>query len=294
MKVLVITLDAQLRAGLEKQLTLRNRPYQCVGVEWFRAIDPVDVQRSPSTIPADVGVVVNALTLECLEQQIDENLGDGLLMLAQACSQRGIPLIQLSNSRVFDGIDGGRHRERDAVVPASRIGAILSRMEELVRSACPQHIILRTGPLFSAVGDNLLTSLLQRFQDRESLTLSSSGKSSPVHVLDLARVISAIVDQLSCGAQCWGTYHYCSSDPASSHQFAETVLAVASQYIQGSDQPLMLEPVATADTSWPRPLLNCDEIFNNFGIKQLPWRSYVAPTVKEVYQQQSMEKVNGQ
>ena len=178
----------------------------------------------------------------------------------------------------------GRHREEDDVAPASRVGALLWRMEERVRAACKQHIILRTGPLFSAQGDNLLTSLIARLKDGATLALSTTGNSCPVHVSDLARVVSAIIDQLSCGAEPWDTYHYCSSDPVSSYLFAETVLAVVSQYRPAGAQPPLLESQDTADTRWPHPLLNCDKLLNTFGIKQLPWRAFLVPAVKQMFQ----------
>ncbi|WP_101760263.1 sugar nucleotide-binding protein [Oceanicoccus sp. KOV_DT_Chl] len=252
MKVLIIALDGQIRDALEAQLAIRQRPFLSVGAEWLNS-DTSEQIKPQLNIPADIGVVVNALSLESLQQQASESLIDSLAMLAQACDRAVIPVISLSTSQVFDGIDGGRNREKDEVVPASREGALLARMEELLRGSCSRHIILRTGPLFSSREDNLLTTLLDRFKAQESLTLSSTGKSCPLHAKDLARVISGLIDQLSCGCNAWGTYHYCSSDPVSSYQFAETVLAVVSQYTQANEQLLQLESVDTADTDWPRP-----------------------------------------
>ncbi len=127
MKVLIIALDGQIRDALQAQFEVRKRSYEAVGKEWLNTDGPIDVQQPPLTIPADIGVVVNALSLECLEQQAGENLIDSLALLAQACEQASIPLIELSNSQVFDGFDGGRNREADDVVPASRVGGVLSR-----------------------------------------------------------------------------------------------------------------------------------------------------------------------
>ncbi len=290
MKVLIIALEHQIRDALEAQLAIRGRDFESVGLEWIKHEGPVDVQNPPLTIPNDISVVVNALSLECLEQHLaDEELIESLALLAQACEQAAIPILQLSNSQVFDGTEPGRHREVDEVVPVSRIGGLLSRMEELLRGSCNSHIILRTGPLFSAVGENLVTDLLRKFQQGDTLNLSNGASSCPMHAQDLARVISAIVDQLSCGCESWGTYHYCSSDPANEYQFAETVLAVASQYTQAPDHPLKLESVETMDGDWPRPLMNCEKILHTFGIKQLPWRAFVVPTVKTIFQQHSAE-----
>ncbi len=288
MKVLVIALNGQIRDALVAQLGLRNRLFDSVGSEWFDPDGPVDAQRPPLKIPSNTSIVINAISLECLEQQQEDDVTGRVALLAQACEQAAIPLIQLSSSQVYDALDGGLHREEEEVVPASRIGAMLCRIEELVRGGCKQHIILRTGPLFSGVGDNLLTSLLADFRQGETLRLSSTGNSCPTHAGDLARVISAIIDQLSCGAGPWGTYHYCSSDPASSYLFAETVLAIVSQYTP-VDQSLILEPQDVTDGNWQRPLLNCEKILNTFGIKQLPWRTFILSTVKQILQPEKKE-----
>ena len=38
------------------------------------------------------------------------------------------------------------------------------------------------------------------------------------------------VQQLDCGANCWGIFHYSSSDTTTSRDFAETVITLASNY----------------------------------------------------------------
>lgn len=278
MKVLVIAQEGQILDALERQLTIRDRAYQSVGPEWFR-VRGKKTSAPTLKIPKGVGVVLNTLSCESLQRGADDNVFEQLSLLVEVCARRDIPLIQLSNSQVFDGAEGV-HRESEPAAPVSALGASLLRMEELVSERCPQHIILRSGPVFSSAGDNLFTDLLRRFEQGKALQLSDTGDSCPLHASDLARVVSAIIDQLSCGAEVWGTYHYCSADYVSSFQFAETVLAVVSQYEKGANQTLLLKPVETSDTYWSRPLLSCEKILNTFGIKQLPWRAFIAPTVK--------------
>lgn len=285
MKILVVARDAQIRDALEYRLKLRDRPYQCVA-------DGAWLDTAPADQSGAISLVVNAHSLESLQQDDDQGLTDSLSQLVKACEQRSLPLIHLSGSQVFDGLDGGRHREDDEWLPASKAGVILSAMETAVRDGCQRHIIIRTGPVFSAVGSNLFTDLVANIVSGTTPGMSSTGKACPVHAGDLARVISAIIDQLACNADCWGTYHYCSSDPATRYQFAETVLAVASQYLSPSAGPLQLQPDADVETDWPRPLMHCEKVLNNFGIKQLSWRSYIVATVKELLQPVAGEKVN--
>ena len=283
MKVLVIAQEGQIRDALEKQLTLRDRAYQCVGPAWFGVgAKKAVVAGAGVKLPKGVSVVFNALSLELFEQTPDQGLLAPLVQLAQACHRRGVPLILLSSSMVYGEVDGV-HRESEPPVPGNAAGELLLRMEQAVTEQCEQSIVLRTGPLFSSMGDNLLTNLLRNFENGQALQLSNAGDSCPLHTSDLARVVSAIIDQLSCGAEVWGTYHYCSADYVSSYQFAEAVLAVVSQYEKGANQTLKLQPVEAADTRWSRPLLNCEKILNTFGVKQLPWRAFIAPTVKKYF-----------
>ena len=283
MKVLIIALEGQIRDALEAQFAMRKRAFDSVGLEWLQSLSALDQKGLSRAIPANIGVVVNALSLESLQQQADDGVLDSLALLAQACDQTATPLISISTCDVFDGAEAGRHSEVDDVVPVSRLAALVARMEELIRGSCSRYIILRTGPVFSSQGDNLLTELLRSFEISETLALSTTGKSCPMHAKDLARVISGLIDQLSCGCESWGTYHYSSSDSVSHYQFAETVLATMSQYVDTSGKSLHLDSVDTLDEEWCRPQLNCEKILNTFGIKQLPWRSFIVPAVKKVF-----------
>ena len=286
MKVLVIALDTQIRSALEAQFDLRSRAFKSVGLEWLQPV-VVDTQSALLQIPEDIGVVVNTLFPQ-------DTLPATLALLAQACERAAVPLIQLSSCQVFDGLEGGRYRETDKLGSATALAQQLTHMEAVVQADCSRHILLRVGPLFSTAGKDLLVDLLNAFKRGETQRLSSRGKSCPLHAEDLARVISAIIDQLDCGCESWGIYHYCSSDPVSSYQFAETVLAAASQYRVTDQELLVLDADGGMDADWPKPLLNCEKIRNTFGIMQLPWRAFIAPTVKSIIQNNSIEEAKNE
>ena len=264
MKVLIIALDAPIREALEAQLDVRGRVYHAADIEWISAAD-TDKNTPALSIPDDVGVVVNIATLELFQQGLaDEDL-QRLRDIVQACQGADTPLIQLSGCQVFDGTESGRHREAEEPLTESRFGEQLVAMENLLQDNLERYIVLRTGPLFSELGDNLLTRLLPCFNQVEPIRLSKNGKCCPLHVGDLARVVSAIIDQLSCGCEAWGVYHYSSTEPVSRYQFAETVLAVVSQYSDASEHLQTLEPLDAVDSEWKKPLLNCEKILETFG-----------------------------
>ena len=140
--------------------------------------------------------------------------------------------------------------------------------------------------IFSKEAPNLITQMLGEMMEGGSLVLDNNLRGCPVAAGDGARVISAVLDQLSTGVEAWGTYHYCSSDTATYYEFAEALLAAASQFSEFSSSAVQLEQ----DKEGSRPLnraLDCHKILNTFAIKQVPWRSAVADIVKQYYADQT-------
>lgn len=281
MKVLVIAEEGQIRDSLEKQFNIRLREARCVAPDWLEQVSPSGP--AVKNLLEGLDVVVNTTGLETEEVARQDQLVERLEGLAALCAARGVALIQLSSSRVFDGSEGGVHREIEAAVSVSDYGKQLARVEGVVSTHCERHIVLRTGPLFSSVGSNLLTDMLIRFDTESSLILSDNGESCPLHASDMARVVSGIIDQLSCGAEVWGTYHYASADYVTEFQFAEALWKAVSQYKKAVARAPELLPSEAVNAGWQYPLLNCERLLNTFGIKQLPWRAFLAPTVKKYF-----------
>jgi dTDP-4-dehydrorhamnose reductase len=102
-------------------------------------------------------------------------------------------------------------------------------------------------------------------------------------------VVSGMLDQFSCGLQAWGIYHYCSSDITNCYEFAEVLLAAASQYEEFSGEAVL----ATAEEAGVNIVsrnLDCSKIKDTFAIKQQPWRASVAGQVKQYYTEQSSKE----
>ena len=275
MKILVIAQEPQIVSSLSHYFESRGRAYLVCSVAEISEESNLDAFLRNHSI----SLVLNAASVSLLKKSTDNEWVAGVQELAEICHRNRVVLMQLSSSLVFDGLDGGRHREIDEALPASRIGAVHWQMEQAVRAHCERHVVVRTMPLFSGHPDNLLSTLIAQFKAGNELAVSTGGKSAPVSCDDLARVLSGVVDQLSCGANAWGTYHYCASDPANHFQFAEAVLMVASQFIDTSGASLTA--IESPYTEWPQPLLNCNKIRTTFGIKQLPWRSSIGDAVKQ-------------
>jgi dTDP-4-dehydrorhamnose reductase len=184
---------------------------------------------------------------------------------------------------VFSGQLDRPYSEEDLPDNETGIGSLLARAEQSVRDSCERHLILRLGPVFSSEGANLITQMLGQLSEQGgSLVMDNNLRGCPVAADDGARVISALLDQLSTGFETAGIYHYCSSDTATYYEFAEALLAAASQFSEFGPSPVQLQRQPEGLAPLNRSL-NCAKIRNTFAIKQAPWRSAIAGIVQHYY-----------
>ena len=205
--------------------------------------------------------------------------------VAKACQRAGISYLYLSSSRVFSGQLGRPYAEQDYPDNAETVGGLLSSAEQLVRDVCERALVLRIGPVFSFRGTNLITQMLGPMLQGGSLVLDNNLRGCPVAAADGARVVSALLDQLSTGLEPWGIFHYGSSDTATYYEFAEAMLAAASQFSEFGSSAVQLEREPDGLAPLNRTL-DCSKIRSTFAIKQVPWRSAIAGIVKQYYSRQ--------
>ncbi|HSC74623.1 MAG TPA: sugar nucleotide-binding protein [Pseudomonadales bacterium] len=198
--------------------------------------------------------------------------------LAKAAATTGCFLLQLSDCQIFSGQQTVAYRETDEPDAVAAYGMMRRAGERAVMDACPRHLILRTGELFSSLGPNVLTNLLDAWRKGGSAAVSVRYQFCPTSVRDAARVIVALLQQLSCGIEPWGIYHYCGTDAVSYHDFARLVKQII------DSQPelnLVMDMREIAEglppLSWA---LDCSKIRETFGIKQHAWRAGLTTGVK--------------
>ena len=203
--------------------------------------------------------------------------------VAKACQRTRITYLFVSSSRVFSGQLDRPYTEGDPPDNDETVGQLLSSAEQLVRVSCDRHLVLRLGPIFSYAGTNIITQMLAPIRQGGSLVLDNNLRGCPVAASDGARVVSALLDQLSTGVEPWGIYHYSSSDTATYYEFAEALLASASQFSEFSPEAVQLqrEPDGLAPLN---RALDCGKIRNTFAIKQSLWRSAIADIVKQYFE----------
>jgi dTDP-4-dehydrorhamnose reductase len=205
--------------------------------------------------------------------------------LAKACQRSGIHFFHVSSDEVYAGTAAQPYREDQAYDRDDPRGRLLQQAEDAIRGACDEHLILRLGPLFAARENNLMTRVLAELEMTRSVVLDHSLYRCPVVAADAARVIAAVLDQISAGAQPWMTFHYASTDRTTRFEFAEAVLASASQFRDFSEA--VVRPTSEDDAPKRSLALDCSLIRDTFAIKQVPWRSFVSPTVRQYFADQT-------
>lgn len=212
--------------------------------------------------------------------------------VAKACQRTETAYLYVSSSRVFSGQLDRPYIETDEPDNEETIGRMLAEAEALIRG-CERHCIVRLGPVFSAQGANLITQLLEPLREGDSLLMDNNLRGSPVAAADAARVLSGLLDQIGTGLEPWGIYHYGSSDTATYYEFAEALLAAASQFSDFGASAVQLEK--ESESMPPRNrTLECSKIRDVFAIRQMPWRGAIGDLVKYYYEQQAEEEIHGQ
>jgi len=198
--------------------------------------------------------------------------------LAKACNAYKLPLIHLSDADIYVGKSTGLYSEQDKPNNSERRAKRLRKAESYVRRRVKKHIILRTASVFSAQGDNLFIKMMAAIFGDGLFEYQANRQICPTSVADVARVITAVCEQLNCQAECWGIYHYSSSEPTTLPVFAEAVIALASQFGNVHADNLLFSKEEASDVNI---VLSCRKLKYTFGIKQHPWRESLPEAVRE-------------
>ena len=231
-----------------------------------------DLDALENWIPEDTDLIVNALWMA--DPEVAENDPEGVHMaafslpvaMAEFARDRGMALLQLSSCYVFDGRKQSGYITSNPGQPVNELGNWQWECEQALRTLLPRHIILRTGWSLA----RFIRKVQASTAAGEILSLPGRCRGQPVSVRDLARVIEAVVLQLDCGAEVWGTYQYAGAEEINLYELGLAIAGLPGipegiRVVDEVPEWGHLEPVNTT--------LICTKIRNTFGIKQMPWRS---------------------
>ncbi len=166
--------------------------------------------------------------------------GRGTGNLASAAHEAGAVLVYFSTDYIFDGAKKDEYREDDPPNPISVYGRSKLRGEELVRSLCPSHLILRTSWLFGCHGKNFIRTIVNAAREGQHLRVVDDQQGSPTYTKDLASHARAMLER-----GCRGTYHVTNSGSCNWYELARWSL----QWAKVTD----VDVEAVKTHQYPRP-----------------------------------------
>ena len=134
------------------------------------------------------------------------------------------------------------------------------------------HIVIRSGWLFGKKKRGLIKSWIRAaIRDRGEVSVSRR-RFSPTYTGDLAAAILAVCQQIDCGANVWGTYHYSGLETKRENEFVEQVMRYAANSDESIYELLDSMKITELDVRAPEILnstLSSKKIFDTFGINDM-------------------------
>ena len=166
----------------------------------------------------------------------------GSANVAAVCDRLGVRLIAISTDYVFDGGLDRPYTEFDRATGGATVyGKSKFAGEELIRSLCPDHVILRISWLYGFGGPSFVHAMLKLADGtRPELKVVDDQRGNPTSAVAVARKL----DEFLARPLVRGTFHATCEGEASWAEFAREIFRLA-----GRDQKVC--PCTT--DAFPRP-----------------------------------------
>ena len=163
----------------------------------------------------------------------------GAGIVAAACSTAGVRLCHLSTDYVFDGSATEPIDEDAPTAPRSTYGRTKLHGEEAVRSACRDHLIVRSSWLYGRQGPNFVLTMLRLASERPDVRVVADQHGAPTWTGHLAPAILRLMEIATPG-----TYHVTNSGATTWYGFA--VAAIRARGLNTEVVPITTAEYPTA------------------------------------------------
>jgi len=203
---------------------------------------------------------------------------DGARHVAAAARVIGVPLIHISTDYVFDGTKAAPYLETDATNPLGVYGQSKLAGEVAVAAATNEYVVLRTSWIFSAGGNNFVTTILRLAGERRVLDVVDDQWGAPTFADDLACAIATIGELLLSARRdtaLFGIYHATAAGETTWYRLAHAIMRLSAAKGGPSCD---VRAVATGQfpTRARRPAnsrLDGSKLARTFGVRLPEWQS---------------------
>ena len=142
--------------------------------------------------------------------------------LAMLAKELRFTLLHISTDYVFEGLFAKILTEEMPAKPVNYYGTTKLLGEKNILSQNTSAYIIRTSWLYSHIGNNFLTRLLNSFSKETQIHMTYEQVSSPTYTMDLAKALWQIIQLIYRDSKKYapGIYHYANEGVASKYDFA--------------------------------------------------------------------------
>ena len=207
---------------------------------------------------------------------------EGPRVLAEACAAAGVRLVHISTDFVFDGNASTPYTPEAPTGPIGEYGSSKLAGEHAVRKALPDALIIRTGWVYSAHGNNIVKTLRRLRAERARVTDGADQVGTPTWAQGLARAVWAAAAR----PQLVGTYHWSDAGVCSWYDFA-VAIGEEGAALGLLDATIDVQPIAAIDYPTPakRPaysVLDKSASWRDFELQGVHWRTQLRAMLQEL------------
>jgi dTDP-4-dehydrorhamnose reductase len=188
-------------------------------------------------------------------------------LLAKACKEQGSQFIHISTDYVFDGAAIVPYKETDPTNPQNVYGASKLKGEELILSANPSSIIIRTSWVYSSFGKNFVKTMLRLLTEKKEISVVSDQVGSPTYAADLAELILRIIVS---GNWHPGIYHFSNEGIISWYEFATAIKEIIHSNCEIKPIPSYAYPTPAKRPNYS--VLDKSKIISTYHLELIDWK----------------------
>ncbi|WP_413664514.1 dTDP-4-dehydrorhamnose reductase [Microbulbifer sp. CNSA002] len=244
-------LDITDRSAVESVVE-KHRPNLIINAAAYTAVDKAEKEQ-------DLAFAVNTI---------------GASNLAEICKNLSVRLIHISTDFVFDGKKSSPYLITNKLNPLGVYGASKAEAEVAVQNVLPEAVIVRTAWVYSADGNNFVSTMLRLMSDRKILGVVADQIGTPTWTGTLAKVLFILAEQKSVK----GIFHCTDLGVASWYDFAVAIFEESKKFgLIPSDKELSIDAIRTEDYPTPaeRPsysVLDKSRLIHELEVELPHWR----------------------
>ncbi len=141
--------------------------------------------------------------------------------VAIACRDYRIKMVHISTDYVFDGAKKEPYTEFDATNPLSVYGKSKLAGEELIKTVCDNHLIIRTAWLFGERRNHFVDYVVNAINNGNEIIAVKDMVSSPTYSRDTAETIKKLISLNQSGV-----FHSCNKGYCSRVELVEEIMKI--------------------------------------------------------------------